>query len=188
MSETMEAILDEDGWLDATCPEDLRRHRKEILSSGIGGTTIDMETICEEMSLMDDEVADDALLEMWFDTYLMTLESLFSMGSAIVHRAIEVDDVAAFIQATIAGDHPGCHWSYDRACASTDYHPGPIRTHGILLTARVDLEDVAWGTTIQKLFAHPHEREVTIFERVRMIGIECADTGRPLWSALQPPV
>lgn len=188
MSAVVEAILDEDGWLDATCPQDLRRHSKEILSSGIGGTTIDMETICEEMSLTEDDIDDDALLEQWFDACLVRLEVLFAQGSAIVHRAIEVDDVPAFKDATIAGEHPGCHWSHDRSCASTSYHPGPIRRHGIMLTARVRTEDVSWGTTIQKLFAHPHEREITIFERVEMLAIECAETGRSIWNTPHAPV
>lgn len=183
----MEAILDEDRWLYATCLDDLRRHRKEILASGIGGTTIDMETICEEMSVTDEDVDDDALLEGWLDACLMRLEILFAQRSAIVHRAIEVDDVSVFRDATIAGEHPGCHWSHDRSCASTEYHPGPIRRHTVMLTARVRSEDVCWGTTIQKLFAHPHEREVTIFEKVEMLTIECEATGTTIWDATHVP-
>lgn len=188
MSACVEPILEEDVWLYATCPEDLRRHRMEILASGVGGTTIDMETICEEMSVTDDDVDDDALLERWFDACIMRLEDLFGQGSAIVHRAIELDDVPAFRDATIAGEHPGCHWSHDRSCASTDYHSGPIRRHTVMLTGRVRTEDVSWGTTIQKLFAHPHEREITIFERVEMLAIECEDTGRTIWSVPHAPI
>lgn len=166
-------------WIEARTPEKLIACREEILSSGIGGTTIDHDTILEELGIADDPDMDDRTLEgLWFDRSIETLVAHFAGGTGIVHRAVGVDDPSAFAAGVWSGASAGCHWTSDVDCASTDYHAEAARDHDVLVTGTTTIADVCWGTTIQKRFAHPHEREIFVDGRVTPTGIVHMTTGR----------
>lgn len=150
-------------WIEARTPATLIACREEILSSGVGGTTIDHETILEELGIENDaDITDRDLEALWFDRCMRTLVDHFADGTGIVHRAVGVDDPEAFATEIWAGADAGYHWTSVMECASTAYHAEAARAHDVLVTGTTTIGDVCWGTTIQKLFAHPHEREIAV--------------------------
>ena len=173
-------------WIDARTPAELVAGRQDILSSGVGGTTIDHETILEELGDDADPDMDDGALEgLWFDRCIGILEAHFAGGVGIVHRAIGVDDPVGFAARTWDGEDAGYHWTRDVDCASTGYHGGPAGAHDVLVTGTTTIADVCWGTTIQKLFAHPHEREIAVRGRVVPTHIVDMRTGLPIKRSLR---
>lgn len=174
-------------WIASRNLGGLRAAKDEILASEIGGTTVDFETICEELG-EDDPCADEGLVKnRWFDACMDRLDGLFSAGRTKVFRAVGVDDPASLVREFLGGEEVGFHWTWDRSCASTSYHGGPARRHDVMLIGWATPDDVCWGTTIQKLFAHPHEREIALHGRPKPISAVDMATGLPLECNVRTP-
>lgn len=167
-------------WIESRSLRELIDARDEIIASHIGGTTVDFDTICEELGEDDPDASEEHLMGRWFDACVDGLGSLFADGPALLYRAVGVDDPAAFAAAFMAGGDVGCHWTYDRSCASTSYHGGSWSPHEVLLVGRATAGDVCWGTTIQKLFGHPHEREINVLGTIAPVSVSCLTTGAPI--------
>lgn len=167
-------------WIESRSLAELIEARDEIISSHVGGTSVDFDTICEELGEDDPHASDEHLMSRWFDACADSLAALFADGPALVYRAVGVDDPAAFAGVFMAGGDVGCHWTYDRSCASTSYHGGSWSPHEVLLVGRAAAGDVCWGTTIQKLFGHPHEREINVPGGIVPISASCLATGSPI--------
>lgn len=128
------------------------------------------------MPFEDDDEA-EVIMARWFDFCVERWLTMFATGSAVVHRAIAVDDVDEVVEAIRRGDDMGCHWTWDMASASTCYHGGAARRIDLMMTGIVGEADVEWSTTLQMHFGHPHEREIRTNEGVRITGLVRMDTG-----------
>ena len=168
-----------DDWIEATGLEVLRSAKTEIVSSHVGGMDVDFDTILEELGEDDPHVDESVLLDRWFDVCMDRLQGLFREGRVRLYRAVSVDDPEAFARLFMEGEDVGQHWTYDRDCASTSYHGGPACRHDVLLTGWATPDDVCWGTTIQMLFGHPHEREINIRRGLVPISLIDVATGLP---------
>lgn len=163
-------------WLSARTIADLLPHREEIVTSHAGGTTVDYDTIAEEMDFGDGET-DESIMGRWFDLCTERWRVMFSGGPIEIHRAIAVDDVDEVVRAIRRGDDMGCHWTWDAASASTTYHGGAFKPIDLMMSGMIEERDVEWGTTLQLHFGHPHEREISAAGWVAITGLLHMDTG-----------
>lgn len=172
-------------WLTATTIDGMAPYRDVIVNSHAGGTTVDFETIGEEIAIGDQET-DASILQRWFDFCMERWRAMFARGPLVIYRAIGVDDVAATVATIRRGDDMGCHWTWDAASASTGYHGGKWKPIDLMMTGVIEEVDVEWATTLQLHFGHPHEREIRAKGAVVVTGLVRMDTGETI--EISPPL
>jgi len=131
---------------------------------------------------------DGEILSGWFDHLVAVLARKAAGGALVCHRALDVPDADAFLDAARAGCPLGVHWTHDEVSASTAYFDGERHGAEVTLLAEVPVGSVDWRTTLLRNFRHPYEQEVTVSGPVRLLeacvgdavaelGIECPTAG-----------
>ena len=130
--------------------------------------------------LPDYEGDETGLLDHYFDQCIGTFEFIWSRGRIPVYRMISVDDIPAFIQATMDGQKLGHHWTYDDSAPSVGYHHEEPKAHNVILCADAPATSIDFAKSLTAHFLYPNEHELYLDGTVKLESILGEHSYRPL--------